>query len=152
MTAISEFTLLLPGDPVPKGRPRVYRGHAVTPKRTVQAENRLEAEFRRKYPQTAPYQCPVRLDAEFWMSHKGRPDLDNLLKLVLDGLNGVAYLDDKQVVETHAFKRVPDPWAYGAHGRYRKRKSGDPYTSCGHEYEPHLYVRVRPLPEWTPTV
>lgn len=146
----SEFTLMLPGDPVPKGRPRVYQGHAITPKRTKKAEDRLYAEFRLKYPHEQPYACPVRLEAEFWMSHRGRPDLDNLLKLVLDGLNGVAYLDDQQVVETHATKRVPDQWVYGNKGRWRKRKSGDPYTNCGHEYQPHLYVRIIPLPDWKP--
>lgn len=146
----SEFTLCLPGDPVPKGRPRVYNGHAITPKRTVRAEERLFAEFRLKYPQAKPFQCPVRLEAEFWMSHKGRPDLDNLLKLVLDSLNGVAYVDDAQVVESHASKRMPDLWVYGSKGRYRKRKSGDPYTCCGHEYEPHLSIRIKPLPEWEP--
>ena len=27
------------------------------------------------------------------------PDVDNILKIVLDGLNGVAYADDSQVVE-----------------------------------------------------
>ena len=122
----------------------------MTPKRTVRAEERLFAEFRLKYPQAKPYQCPVRLEAEFWTSHRGRPDLDNLLKLVLDSLNGVAYVDDAQVVESHATKRMPDLWVYGAKGKYRKRKSGDPYTCCGHEYEPHLYIRIKPLPEWEP--
>lgn len=28
-----------------------------------------------------------------------KPDMDNILKVVLDALNGVAYVDDKQVVE-----------------------------------------------------
>ena len=79
----SEFTLCLPGDPVPKGRPRVYNGHAITPKRTVRAEERLFAEFRLKYPQAKPFQCPVRLEAEFWMSHRGRPDLDKDRKSVV---------------------------------------------------------------------
>ena len=46
-------------------------------------------------------------------------------------------MDDAQVVESHASKRMPDLWVYGAKGKYRKRKSGDPYTCCGHEYEPH---------------
>jgi Holliday junction resolvase RusA-like endonuclease len=33
------------------------------------------------------------------------PDIDNLEKAVLDGLNGVAYLDDKFVVVKNAVKR-----------------------------------------------
>lgn len=33
-----------------------------------------------------------------------KPDVDNILKAVLDGLNGVAYEDDKQVVTARASK------------------------------------------------
>ena len=33
------------------------------------------------------------------------PDIDNLLKTVLDGLNGVAFRDDAQVCEVVASKR-----------------------------------------------
>lgn len=38
------------------------------------------------------------------LHHTKTPDLDNLLKLVLDGLNGVAYIDDKQIIELTASK------------------------------------------------
>lgn len=33
-----------------------------------------------------------------------RPDIDNIFKAFLDGLNGVAYHDDKQVIEAHIVK------------------------------------------------
>ncbi|MEG1247059.1 RusA family crossover junction endodeoxyribonuclease, partial [Gordonibacter sp.] len=32
------------------------------------------------------------------------PDADNIAKAVLDGLNGIAYEDDRQVVELHVRK------------------------------------------------
>jgi Holliday junction resolvase RusA-like endonuclease len=35
----------------------------------------------------------------------GKPDLDNVAKAVLDALNGVIYLDDKQVVRLVAEKK-----------------------------------------------
>ena len=34
-----------------------------------------------------------------------KPDADNVLKIVMDGLNGVAYEDDKQVVDATVHKR-----------------------------------------------
>lgn len=34
-----------------------------------------------------------------------RPDADNIAKIVLDGLNKVAYKDDSQVVDLHCKKR-----------------------------------------------
>ena len=33
-----------------------------------------------------------------------RGDLDNFLKVMLDALNGIVYLDDSQIVEIHAFR------------------------------------------------
>lgn len=38
----------------------------------------------------------------------GKPDIDNILKVVLDGLNGIAYEDDKQVTMTQCKKVYAD--------------------------------------------
>lgn len=37
-----------------------------------------------------------------------RPDLDNYIKLALDALNGIAWLDDSQIVQLNAVKRYSD--------------------------------------------
>lgn len=39
---------------------------------------------------------------------KGRIDADNIAKAVLDGLNGVAYVDDVQVVDLRSVKRYTE--------------------------------------------
>jgi crossover junction endodeoxyribonuclease RusA len=46
---------------------------------------------------------PVRVTARFYRPRKAG-DLDNRLKVLLDVLNGVVWLDDKQIVEIHAFR------------------------------------------------
>ncbi len=38
--------------------------------------------------------------------HTAKPDVDNLAKAVLDALNGIAYLDDRQVAHLEVFKVV----------------------------------------------
>lgn len=39
---------------------------------------------------------------------KGRPDLDNIVKLAKDALNGVVYYDDAQIVSLRAIKRYDE--------------------------------------------
>lgn len=46
---------------------------------------------------------PVALIIKVWRPRKVG-DLDNSLKAILDALKGIAYQDDKQVVEIHAFR------------------------------------------------
>lgn len=41
-----------------------------------------------------------------------KPDMDNILKVVLDGLNSVAYEDDKQVIEVTGRKYYSDGDGY----------------------------------------
>ena len=49
-----------------------------------------------------PYTCPVWLRATFYFKGKRRADLSNLIKAIEDGLNGIAYEDDKQIVRLEA--------------------------------------------------
>lgn len=40
-----------------------------------------------------------RKDLSQGLAHTQRPDLDNVIKIVSDGLNGIAFADDSQIVE-----------------------------------------------------
>lgn len=37
-----------------------------------------------------------------------KPDLDNIAKIILDSLNGIAYNDDKQIIELSVIKRYTE--------------------------------------------
>lgn len=109
------------GKPVPKQRPRMTRYGAVyTPAETIRfeklvAKSAISAGAR---PVSGP--VSVELETVFpipksWTKarkaaaegqpHTQRPDLDNLVKSVLDGLNGVAFADDSQVHSVASRKR-----------------------------------------------
>lgn len=115
------MNLTIYGKPQPKERPRVYKGHGITPTRTKNYEAKIAAEWRAEYPN--PLEGDIRVEIRFFMptpiswskakmerAERGiirpsvRPDIDNLVKIILDGLNGVAFMDDKQVVELTAAK------------------------------------------------
>lgn len=50
-----------------------------------------------------PLEGPLSLVAHVYRPRKAG-DLDNSLKVLCDALNGVAWVDDSQVVEIHAFR------------------------------------------------
>lgn len=96
---MKSFTVV--GKPVPKPRPRVQmRGrhpHIYTP--TTPFENDVGWEAKRA--RVKPTDGLVAISLRFF-GH-ATADADNLAKAVLDGLNGIAYADDKQVVELHVY-------------------------------------------------
>ncbi len=91
------ISFTIPGNPVPKGRPRVGRGWVHTPARTRQAEERIRA-YARKAGVRRPLQGQVQLDVAFYREDASRTDADNLLKLLLDACNGIVWRDDAQIV------------------------------------------------------
>ena len=118
------------GEPVAKQRPRFTRQggfvRTYTPKKTLDYEKAIAEEFL-KQEDRSEYEGYVRIKCIFYMpmpkafSKKKREkalkgdilpitkkDVDNLVKSVLDGLNGVAYKDDKQVVSLYAHKYYSD--------------------------------------------
>ena len=138
--------LSVPGQPVPKARPRVYNGHGITPAKTKAAEARIKAEYLRKYAGQKPYDKEIRLYVTFYMQDRRRVDYDNLAKLVTDALNGVAYVDDSQIVESIIYKVLPSTLVEGKKG-VRQRRGGDPL-----DWEPHTEIRLEKVQKATESI
>lgn len=114
-----QVTFTVPGNPVGKERPRFYRGHALTPKKTNEYENMVAMLYGMaadgvffsdgealRIVITAYLPIPSRatkaqragmLSGE--MHAVKKPDADNIAKIIMDALNGVAFVDDTQVVD-----------------------------------------------------
>ena len=112
------------GQPQGKARPRFTRaGHPFTPKKTVAYEEQIRDCFLEANGKKLPADCyvavSIRAVFEIPKSYSKKrkencangierpakkPDADNIIKAVLDALNGVAYEDDKQVVSVRCTK------------------------------------------------
>lgn len=108
-----EFTV--PGVPVPWARAGSRSGVRFTPAKQRGSMAQVKALCIVAMADRNPIEGPVELTVHAtwippasWSRKKreaakwktGRPDVDNLGKLVADALNGVAYLDDAQVVRS----------------------------------------------------
>lgn len=99
MSKRTEIEFIVPGETVPKGRPRFGRGGKVfTPPKTKAFEQKVALFARSAIKQ--PWGGAVEVSIDIFGPYDG--DLDNAVKSVLDGLNGIAYHDDRQVQTLHA--------------------------------------------------
>jgi len=113
------------GEPKGKQRPVFTRkGRAYTAKQTVDYEAAVQAAYRSQYGNYSfPLEVTLSLQiAAFYKIPKSTskamrkrmhsqeirprktPDIDNVVKIVADALNGVAYADDRQIVTMQASK------------------------------------------------
>jgi crossover junction endodeoxyribonuclease RusA len=88
-------TIEVTGRPHPKKRPRFSRGQVYTCAQTKQAERVIAWAW--KCARHRLIEGDVEVIVDFVCPDNRRGDLDNLVKLVLDALNGVAWYDDKSV-------------------------------------------------------
>lgn len=125
MTFMVQFHI--DAEPVPKGRPKFSKVggfmRAYTPKATSDYESIVRATAQQAMGSTDPLETPVgvylyiRLPIPQSHSKKRqeaclsglekpikKPDIDNLAKSVLDGMNGIVWRDDSQIVSLHVTK------------------------------------------------
>lgn len=115
----------VPGKPVPKARARAYSRNGqtrmYTPKTTADYESLVQSICREAF--VRPLECPVFVALAIalpvpssWSKKRkeaalkqlehptSRPDIDNYIKAIFDGMNGVAFVDDSQVVRLESEK------------------------------------------------
>lgn len=109
-----DIIIRMPGTPKGKGRPRFANGKVYTDRKTQHYETSL-AWLARTVHRGPPIEGPVsvRVVANFpipksWpkekqflartgqLAHTGKPDADNILKII-DALNGIVWKDDSQI-------------------------------------------------------
>ena len=118
-----EFEVI--GDIKGKARPRIntYTCQAYTPNDTKDYENLIKQYFKLKYPRFVPLEnrVSVKIIAYFkvpksttkkdkiaieegLISPTKKPDIDNIVKIVLDALNKIAFKDDNQITKLEVEK------------------------------------------------
>jgi Holliday junction resolvase RusA-like endonuclease len=116
---VSIITITVEGPAVPKARPRFGRHGVYTPKTTRDWEAKFQQKAVEAMHGSAPLSCPVSVEVtvafavpKSWprwkaklalagdIAHTSKPDLDNLVKSVLDSMNALVYTDDSLVHST----------------------------------------------------
>lgn len=110
-----------------KQRPRFNGKFVYTPQNTINYENWVKACYLEKYNNEKPFEKALKVNIiAFFEIPKSvskkkkeqmlnneiyptiKPDTDNIAKSILDSLNGIAYLDDKQVVDLRVRKQYAE--------------------------------------------
>lgn len=119
---MKDYIFTVKGQPKGKGRPRFTKnGHVYTPESTRIYEEEIKLRYKEKFKDEM---LDGNIAVEVFINKKPasylgikkynkllgkycniKPDTDDVVKAVLDALNGIAYADDKNVVELYAVKK-----------------------------------------------
>lgn len=154
------FTVYIEPKPKPRPRMNMKTGRVYTPAKCHSYQNEIRDAIVRHLGIGAKYpifgvDVPLAVDVDFVSnlpnSHEGnrkkgklgphwRPvgdDIDNLAKAVWDGLNGILWEDDRQIVETRMRKLYAS----------RKRRDGEEDIEVDADERPRICISVRPVDE-----
>ena len=101
------------GQPIPQGSMKVINGHVIHSQGSALAAWRSAVALAAKFAGAKPSLNPIGITMVFVFARPKTvtrseptvpPDLDKLIRAVLDGLTAVAYKDDAQVTEIKAVK------------------------------------------------
>lgn len=98
------FSFTVPGRPVPAVR-MTQRG-TWKPQATRYLQYKAAVGWAAKAAGVIRLECPVAIDIQVYIFGGVVGDWDNYSKSICDGLNGVAYIDDKQIVDGRCRKMV----------------------------------------------
>lgn len=122
LSDVKRVVFIVKGEPRGKARPRFTKnGHTYTDDKTKQYESLVAWSYRniaKGYKFTSPvkviimahFKTPKRSKKAVGDMLNGhilptkKPDVDNIAKIILDGLNGIAWDDDTQVVDLSVSK------------------------------------------------
>lgn len=113
------------GEVTGKARPRVTKWGVYNTEKTVLYENLVKLSYQQQSRWYSENALEVVINAFYSIpksvSKKNRelmlrgnlrpckkPDIDNVVKIILDALNGIAYKDDTQVVDLYVRKKYSD--------------------------------------------
>ena len=109
---ILEISYRLDVDPIPQARPRVGRYGAYEPKRCTKYKQEIKkkaaAAMTGKEPLTGEIDCLIRVFRKVKSTSRNFGDVDNHIKSILDGMNGICYQDDRQITKC-TIEKETDP-------------------------------------------
>ena len=105
--SLQEIVFVVDGKPQGKQRPRLGKGGCVyTPRETKRYERSIAWAATAGRPRGWRLSWAVSVEVACYFPDLHIRDIDNVLKAVLDGMNGVAYNDDSQVALANVTKAL----------------------------------------------